>query len=59
MGGGISTKATAVGTTLSFFNRVPSGEGGVKHILVCIAEIVGDTVGDITGVGAGALRFVY
>ena len=60
MGGGISTKATAAGTTLSFFNRVPSGgEGDVKHILVCIAEIVGDTVGDIIGVGVGALRFVY
>ena len=56
-GGGMCTKATAVGTTLSFLIEYRPEED-VKHILACIVEIVGDTVGDITGMGAGSLRFV-
>ena len=52
-----STKATAVGATLSFSIKYRPEED-VKRIPACIAHIVGDTVGDITGMGAGSLRFV-
>ena len=49
--GGISTKAAAVGAALSVPNEYRSEEDD-KRIPACIADIEGDTVGDIAGVGA-------
>ena len=51
VGGGISTRATAVGAAPSVLNEYCSEEDD-KLIPACIADIVGDTVGDLAGMGA-------
>ena len=51
VGGGISTKAAAVVAALSVLNEYRL-EKDDMHTPASIADIVGDTVGDIAGMGA-------